>query len=79
MRLCLNLDLDLFSIIVQPYIIDGLFLLVSVSHRNHTVVNSKVIAVTVRPEPKVVVESHLEIELAHLANVSTSANTGRRS
>lgn len=32
--------------------------------------NSKVIAVTVRPEPKAT-ESHLEIELAHLANVST--------
>uniref|UniRef100_A0A8D3C3I7 Adhesion G protein-coupled receptor B3 n=1 Tax=Scophthalmus maximus TaxID=52904 RepID=A0A8D3C3I7_SCOMX len=38
---------------------------------NHTVVNSKVIAVTVRPEPKVT-ESHLEVELAHLANVSTT-------
>ncbi|XP_069394739.1 adhesion G protein-coupled receptor B3 isoform X12 [Paralichthys olivaceus] len=37
------------------------------SPKNHTVVNSKVIAVTVRPEPKVT-ESHLEIELAHLAN-----------
>lgn len=37
--------------------------------RNHTVVNSKVIAVTVRPEPKAT-ESRLEIELAHLANVS---------
>uniref|UniRef100_UPI0037E8A5EA adhesion G protein-coupled receptor B3 isoform X4 n=1 Tax=Semicossyphus pulcher TaxID=241346 RepID=UPI0037E8A5EA len=39
------------------------------SPKNHTVVNSKVIAVTVRPEPKAT-ESHLEIELAHLANVS---------
>ncbi|XP_020488426.1 adhesion G protein-coupled receptor B3 isoform X3 [Labrus bergylta] len=37
------------------------------SPKNHTVVNSKVIAVTVRPEPKAT-ESHLEIELAHLAN-----------
>ncbi|XP_075874868.1 adhesion G protein-coupled receptor B3 isoform X6 [Nelusetta ayraudi] len=37
------------------------------SPKNHTVVNSKVIAVTVRPEPKVT-ESRLEIELAHLAN-----------
>ncbi|XP_056292077.1 adhesion G protein-coupled receptor B3 isoform X2 [Pseudoliparis swirei] len=37
------------------------------SPKNHTVVNSKVIAVTVRPEPKTT-ESHLEIELAHLAN-----------
>ncbi|XP_077586533.1 adhesion G protein-coupled receptor B3 isoform X3 [Stigmatopora nigra] len=37
------------------------------SPENHTVVNSKVIAVTVRPEPKVT-QSHLEIELAHLAN-----------
>ncbi|XP_036071556.1 adhesion G protein-coupled receptor B3 isoform X7 [Oryzias melastigma] len=40
------------------------------SPKNHTVVNSKVIAVTVRPEPKTT-ESHLEIELAHLANVSS--------
>ncbi|XP_041866231.1 adhesion G protein-coupled receptor B3 isoform X8 [Melanotaenia boesemani] len=37
------------------------------SPKNHTVVNSKVIAVTVRPEPKAT-ESHLEIELAHLTN-----------
>ncbi|KAM4599201.1 adhesion G protein-coupled receptor B3 isoform 10-T10 [Fundulus diaphanus] len=37
------------------------------SPKNHTAVNSKVIAVTVRPEPKAT-ESHLEIELAHLAN-----------
>ncbi|XP_062318989.1 adhesion G protein-coupled receptor B3 isoform X1 [Osmerus eperlanus] len=41
------------------------------SPRNHTAVNSKVIAVTVRPEPKAS-ESHLEIELAHLANGSIS-------
>lgn len=34
-------------------------------------VNSKVIAVTVRPEPKVT-ESQLEIELAHITNVSIS-------
>ncbi|XP_076018047.1 adhesion G protein-coupled receptor B3 [Genypterus blacodes] len=37
------------------------------SPKNHTVVNSKVIAVTVRPEPKAT-ESRMEIELAHLAN-----------
>ncbi|XP_034537844.1 adhesion G protein-coupled receptor B3 isoform X4 [Notolabrus celidotus] len=37
------------------------------SPKNHTVVNSKVIAVTVRPEPKAT-ESRLEIELAHLTN-----------
>ncbi|XP_036402923.1 adhesion G protein-coupled receptor B3 isoform X1 [Megalops cyprinoides] len=37
------------------------------SPRNNTAVNSKVIAVTVRPEPKIL-EAHLEIELAHLAN-----------
>ncbi|XP_028459706.1 adhesion G protein-coupled receptor B3 [Perca flavescens] len=37
------------------------------SPKNQTVVNSKVIAVTVRPEPKAI-ESHLEIELAHLTN-----------
>uniref|UniRef100_A0A669CKY7 Adhesion G protein-coupled receptor B3 n=1 Tax=Oreochromis niloticus TaxID=8128 RepID=A0A669CKY7_ORENI len=40
---------------------------ICLSNTNHTVVNSKVIAVTVRPEPKAT-ESHLEIELAHLAN-----------
>lgn len=39
--------------------------------RNHTAVNSKVIAVTVRPEPKAT-ESQLEIELAHLENVRTT-------
>ncbi|XP_029691052.1 adhesion G protein-coupled receptor B3 isoform X5 [Takifugu rubripes] len=37
------------------------------SPKNHTVVNSKVIAVTVRPEPKAT-ESQLEIELAHNTN-----------
>ncbi|XP_032408828.1 adhesion G protein-coupled receptor B3 isoform X7 [Xiphophorus hellerii] len=37
------------------------------SPKNLTAVNSKVIAVTIRPEPKAT-ESHLEIELAHLAN-----------
>ncbi|XP_038152314.1 adhesion G protein-coupled receptor B3 isoform X9 [Cyprinodon tularosa] len=37
------------------------------SPKNHTAVNSKVIAVTVRPEYKST-DSHLEIELAHLAN-----------
>ncbi|CAG09440.1 unnamed protein product [Tetraodon nigroviridis] len=37
------------------------------SPKNHTVVNSKVIAVTVRPEPKAT-ESQLEIELAHITN-----------
>ncbi|XP_019726200.1 adhesion G protein-coupled receptor B3 isoform X1 [Hippocampus comes] len=41
------------------------------SPKNHTVVNSKVIAVTVRPEPKAI-QSHLEIELAHLANGTLS-------
>uniref|UniRef100_A0A8C6KPT7 Adhesion G protein-coupled receptor B3 n=1 Tax=Nothobranchius furzeri TaxID=105023 RepID=A0A8C6KPT7_NOTFU len=41
------------------------------SPKNHTAVNSKVIAVTVRPEPKST-ESQLEIELAHLENVSIS-------
>uniref|UniRef100_W5KPK0 Adhesion G protein-coupled receptor B3 n=1 Tax=Astyanax mexicanus TaxID=7994 RepID=W5KPK0_ASTMX len=35
--------------------------------KNNTAVNSKVIAVTVRPEPRVT-EAQLEIELAHLAN-----------
>uniref|UniRef100_A0A4W3IKP0 Adhesion G protein-coupled receptor B3 n=1 Tax=Callorhinchus milii TaxID=7868 RepID=A0A4W3IKP0_CALMI len=37
------------------------------SPRNYTVVNSKVIAITVRPEPKLA-DSVLEIELAHLSN-----------
>ncbi|XP_027862699.1 adhesion G protein-coupled receptor B3 isoform X7 [Xiphophorus couchianus] len=40
------------------------------SPKNLTAVNSKVIAVTIRPEPKAT-ESHLEIELAHLANGTT--------
>uniref|UniRef100_A0A8C4HXR7 Adhesion G protein-coupled receptor B3 n=1 Tax=Dicentrarchus labrax TaxID=13489 RepID=A0A8C4HXR7_DICLA len=44
-----------------------IYFLTFVCLRNHTVVNSKVIAVTVKPEPKAT-ESHLEIELAHLAN-----------
>ncbi|KAK3523307.1 hypothetical protein QTP86_029517 [Hemibagrus guttatus] len=35
--------------------------------RNNTAVNSKVIAVTMRPEPRVK-EAQMEIELAHLAN-----------
>ncbi|CAD7678006.1 unnamed protein product [Nyctereutes procyonoides] len=35
--------------------------------RNYTVVNSKIIVVTIRPEPKTS-DSFLEIELAHLAN-----------
>uniref|UniRef100_A0A452IQR7 Uncharacterized protein n=1 Tax=Gopherus agassizii TaxID=38772 RepID=A0A452IQR7_9SAUR len=35
--------------------------------RNFTVVNSKIIVVTIRPEPKTA-DSFLEIELAHLAN-----------
>uniref|UniRef100_A0A8C5HFZ3 Adhesion G protein-coupled receptor B3 n=1 Tax=Gouania willdenowi TaxID=441366 RepID=A0A8C5HFZ3_GOUWI len=48
------------------------------SPKNHTVVNSKVIAVTVRPEPKAT-ESHLEIELAHLANVSMAASQALKS
>lgn len=39
-------------------------------HRNNTAVNSKVIAVTMRPEPRVK-EAQMEIELAHLANVSS--------
>ncbi|KAM9364150.1 adhesion G protein-coupled receptor B3 [Pholidichthys leucotaenia] len=43
------------------------------SPKNHTVVNSKVIAVTVRPEPKAT-DSHLEIELAHLANGTMNPN-----
>uniref|UniRef100_A0A8C9N119 Adhesion G protein-coupled receptor B3 n=1 Tax=Serinus canaria TaxID=9135 RepID=A0A8C9N119_SERCA len=38
--------------------------------RNFTVVNSKIIVVTIRPEPKTT-DSFLEIELAHLSNVST--------
>ncbi|KAF7247107.1 Adhesion G protein-coupled receptor B3, partial [Varanus komodoensis] len=35
--------------------------------RNYTIVNSKIIVVTIRPEPKTS-DSFLEIELAHLAN-----------
>ncbi|XP_070398484.1 adhesion G protein-coupled receptor B3 isoform X5 [Nothobranchius furzeri] len=43
------------------------------SPKNHTAVNSKVIAVTVRPEPKST-ESQLEIELAHLENGTMNPN-----
>uniref|UniRef100_A0AAY4BMC1 Adhesion G protein-coupled receptor B3 n=1 Tax=Denticeps clupeoides TaxID=299321 RepID=A0AAY4BMC1_9TELE len=45
------------------------------SPRNNTAVNSKVIAVTVRPETKIS-EAQLEIELAHLANVSILSARG---
>ncbi|XP_043919805.1 adhesion G protein-coupled receptor B3 [Protopterus annectens] len=37
------------------------------SPRNYTVINSKIIVVTIRPEPRIV-DSLLEIELAHLSN-----------
>ncbi|XP_047458517.1 adhesion G protein-coupled receptor B3 isoform X9 [Mugil cephalus] len=58
-------DMDIFILGTVLYKTLGLML---PSPKNHTVVNSKVIAVTVRPEPKATTESHLEIELAHLAN-----------
>lgn len=46
------------------------FSIFTFSYRNFTVVNSKIIVVTIRPEPKTT-DSFLEIELAHLSNVST--------
>lgn len=46
------------------------FVCLFLSPRNFTVVNSKIIVVTIRPEPKTT-DSFLEIELAHLSNVST--------
>lgn len=57
----------------EPQIFDCVFVF-CVYPRNHTTVNSKVIAVTVRPEPKAT-ESQLEIELAHLENVRTTLMT----
>ncbi|GAB0186058.1 mitochondrial enolase superfamily member 1 [Grus japonensis] len=41
--------------------------------RNFTVVNSKIIVVTIRPEPKTT-DSFLEIELAHLSNINHDVN-----
>uniref|UniRef100_A0A8B9VVN1 Adhesion G protein-coupled receptor B3 n=1 Tax=Anas zonorhyncha TaxID=75864 RepID=A0A8B9VVN1_9AVES len=43
------------------------FIFIFSPHRNFTVVNSKIIVVTIRPEPKTT-DSFLEIELAHLSN-----------
>ncbi|XP_072106603.1 adhesion G protein-coupled receptor B3 isoform X2 [Mobula birostris] len=60
-------DLDESSVFVLGTIFYKNLGLILPSPRNYTVVNSKVIAVTVRPEP-MITESVLEIELAHLAN-----------
>ncbi|MGH0163815.1 UNVERIFIED_CONTAM: hypothetical protein FKN15_074540 [Acipenser sinensis] len=63
-------DLDESSVFILGTVLYKNLGLILPSPRNHTVVNSKIIAVTVRPEPRIA-ESLLEIELAHLANVST--------
>ncbi|XP_072354455.1 adhesion G protein-coupled receptor B3 isoform X1 [Scyliorhinus torazame] len=60
-------DLDDSAVFVLGTIFYKNLGLILPSPRNYTVVNSKVIAVTVRPKPQIA-ESVLEIELAHLAN-----------
>ncbi|XP_013921168.1 PREDICTED: brain-specific angiogenesis inhibitor 3-like [Thamnophis sirtalis] len=45
--------------------------------RNYTVINSKIIVVTIRPEPRTS-DSFLEIELAHLANFAQPISTGQQ-
>ncbi|MGH0157358.1 UNVERIFIED_CONTAM: hypothetical protein FKN15_033564 [Acipenser sinensis] len=62
-------DLDESSVFILGTVLYKNLGLILPSPRNYTVVNSKIIAVTVRPEPKIA-ESLLEIELAHLANGS---------
>ncbi|XP_033860615.1 adhesion G protein-coupled receptor B3-like isoform X1 [Acipenser ruthenus] len=62
-------DLDESSVFILGTVLYKNLGLILPSPRNHTVVNSKIIAVTVRPEPRIA-ESLLEIELAHLANGS---------
>ncbi|XP_066552867.1 adhesion G protein-coupled receptor B3 isoform X4 [Amia ocellicauda] len=60
-------DLDGSTVFILGTVLYKNLGLILPSPRNYTVVNSKIIAVTVRPEPKIA-ESHLEIELAHLTN-----------
>ncbi|MBZ3875503.1 Adhesion G protein-coupled receptor B3 [Sciurus carolinensis] len=63
-------ELDESSVFVLGAVLYKNLDLILPTLRNYTVVNSKIIVVTIRPEPKTT-DSFLEIELAHLANVST--------
>ncbi|XP_046699011.1 adhesion G protein-coupled receptor B3 isoform X3 [Silurus meridionalis] len=60
-------DMDGSSVFILGTILYKTLGLMLPAPRNNTAVNSKVIAVTMRPEPKIK-EAQMEIELAHLAN-----------
>uniref|UniRef100_A0A8C2FFR6 Adhesion G protein-coupled receptor B3 n=1 Tax=Cyprinus carpio TaxID=7962 RepID=A0A8C2FFR6_CYPCA len=60
-------DMDGSSVFILGTVLYKTLGLMLPAPRNNTAVNSKVIGVTVRPEPRVT-EAQLEIELAHLAN-----------
>ncbi|XP_057608016.1 adhesion G protein-coupled receptor B3 isoform X1 [Chionomys nivalis] len=60
-------ELDESSVFVLGAVLYKNLDLILPTLRNYTVVNSKIIVVTIRPEPKTT-DSFLEIELAHLAN-----------
>ncbi|XP_035385836.1 adhesion G protein-coupled receptor B3 [Electrophorus electricus] len=62
-----NADMDGSPVFILGTVFYKTLGLILPGPRNNTAVNSKVIAVTVRPEPRVT-EAQLEIELAHLAN-----------
>ncbi|KAH0505754.1 Adhesion G protein-coupled receptor B3 [Microtus ochrogaster] len=67
-------ELDESSVFVLGAVLYKNLDLILPTLRNYTVVNSKIIVVTIRPEPKTT-DSFLEIELAHLANVMESSGT----
>lgn len=60
-------ELDESSVFVLGAVLYKNLDLILPTLRNYTVINSKIIVVTIRPEPKTT-DSFLEIELAHLAN-----------
>ncbi|XP_017650722.1 adhesion G protein-coupled receptor B3-like [Nannospalax galili] len=61
-------ELDESSVFVLGAVLYKNLDLILSTLRNYTVVNSKTIVVTIRPEPKTT-DSFLEIELAHLTNI----------
>ncbi|KAI4565563.1 hypothetical protein MJT46_008938 [Ovis ammon polii x Ovis aries] len=65
-------ELDESSVFVLGAVLYKNLDLILPTLRNYTVVNSKIIVVTIRPEPKTT-DSFLEIELAHLANLKPKA------
>ncbi|GAB5571645.1 adhesion G protein-coupled receptor B3 isoform X1 [Prionailurus iriomotensis] len=67
-------ELDESSVFVLGAVLYKNLDLILPTLRNYTVVNSKIIVVTIRPEPKTT-DSFLEIELAHLANIMESSGT----